>query len=179
MRSHGTSFRRRSMTRWRRSDFSPLPRKRLYGLLKCMERLIGGNKRRAIVERALAKNGFLVHYTSVEDAIRAIDRIAPEHLEVIGDEKLAERIRYAGVTYIGPLTPVAMGDYAIGTNHVLPTGGAGRFSSGLSVERFTKRQVLVKIDESFLAKHGEWAARLADTEGLYAHGEAIRARKEL
>ncbi len=158
--------------------FSP-SQEELYGLLKCMERLIGGNKRRAIVERALAKNGFLVHYTSVEDAIRAIDRIAPEHLEVIGDEKLAERIRYAGVTYIGPLTPVAMGDYAIGTNHVLPTGGAGRFSSGLSVERFTKRQVLVKIDESFLAKHGEWAARLADTEGLYAHGEAIRARKEL
>ena len=56
--------------------------------------------------------------------------IAPEHLEVLGDEKLAGRIRYAGVTYVGPHTPVAMGDYYIGTNHVLPTGGAGRFSSG-------------------------------------------------
>ncbi len=158
--------------------FSP-SQEELYGVLRCMERLIASNKRRAIVERALAANGFLVHYTRVEDAIRAIDRIAPEHLEVIGDEKLAEAVRYAGVTYVGPLTPVAMGDYAIGTNHVLPTGGAGRFSSGLSVERFTKRQVLVKIEGSFLKKHGEWAARLAGMEGLYAHGEAIRARKEL
>jgi histidinol dehydrogenase len=72
-----------------------------------------------------------------------------------------------------------MGDYYIGTNHVLPTGGAGRFSSGLSVERFTKKKVLVKIDRSFLEKYGESAARLAEIEGLYAHGEAIRARKEL
>jgi histidinol dehydrogenase len=158
--------------------FSP-SQEELYGLLRCMERLISSNKRRTIVERSLAANGFLVHYTRVEDAIRAIDRIAPEHLEVIGDEKLAEAVRYAGITYVGPLTPVAMGDYAIGTNHVLPTGGAGRFSSGLSVERFTKRQVLVKIEGSFLKKHGEWAAGLAGTEGLYAHGEAIRARKEL
>jgi histidinol dehydrogenase len=158
--------------------FSP-SQEELYELLRCIERLMASNKRRAIIERSLAANGFLVHYTRVEDAVLAIDRIAPEHLEVIGDEKLAEGVRYAGITYVGPLTPVAMGDYAIGTNHVLPTGGAARFSSGLSVERFTKRQVLVKIEGSFLKKHGEWAARLAGTEGLYAHGEAIRARKEL
>jgi len=151
----------------------------LYGLLRCMERLISSNKRRAIVERALGAHGFLVHYTSLDDAIRAIDRIAPEHLQVIGDEALAERVRYSGITYIGPYTPVSMGDYAIGTNHVLPTGGAGRFSSGLSVERFTKRQVLVKIEEPFFKKHGGWATTLADIEGLYAHGEAIKARKEL
>jgi histidinol dehydrogenase len=161
--------------------FSP-SQEELYEVLRCTERLIASDineKRRGILETAWHANGFLVHYTRVEDAVRAIDRIAPEHLEVIGDEKLAESIRYAGITYVGPLTPVAMGDYAIGTNHVLPTGGAGRFSSGLSVERFTKRQVLVKIEGSFLKKHGEWAARLAGTEGLYAHGEAIRARKEL
>ena len=109
----------------------------------------------------------------------AIDAIAPEHLEVIGDESAAEKIRYAGITYAGGYTCVAMGDYYIGTNHVLPTGGAGRFSSGLSVERFTKRKVLVKIDGSFYRKYGEAAARLAEIEGLYAHGEAIKVRKEL
>ena len=158
--------------------FSP-SEEELYGLLKSMERLISSNKRREIVERALNANGFLVHYTNMEDALAAIDAIAPEHLEVMGDEAVAERIRYSGVTYVGPHTCVSMGDYSIGTNHVLPTGGAGRFSSGLSVERFTKRQVLVKIEGSFFRKYGEDAARLADIEGLYAHGEAIRARKEL
>ena len=151
----------------------------LYSLLTQMERLISLNKRRQIVEKALAANGFLVHYTSLDQAVAAINRIAPEHLEVIGDETAAEAIRYSGITYVGPHTCVSMGDYYIGTNHVLPTGGAGRFSSGLSVERFTKKKVLVKIDRSFLEKYGESAARLAEIEGLYAHGEAIRARKEL
>jgi histidinol dehydrogenase len=151
----------------------------LYSLLKNMERLVSLNKRREIVEGSLKANGFLVHYTRIEDAIAAIDRIAPEHLEVIGDEKTADRIRYSGITYIGAHTCVAMGDYYIGTNHVLPTGGAGRFSSGLSVERFTKRKVLVKIDKSFMQKYGDNAARLAEIEGLYAHSEAIKARKEL
>ncbi len=158
--------------------FSP-SKEELYGLLQCMERLISSNKRRDIVERALSTNGFLVHYTKVEAALAAIDAIAPEHVEVIGDETVAEKIRYSGITYVGPHTCVSMGDYYIGTNHVLPTGGAGRFSSGLSVDRFTKRQVLVKIEGSFFRKYGEDAATLADIEGLYAHGEAIRARKEL
>ena len=151
----------------------------LYDLLKSMERLVSQNKRREIVEASLNTSGFLVHYTRLEDAIAAIDRIAPEHLEVLGDEKAAEKIRYSGITYVGPYTCVAMGDYYIGTNHVLPTGAAGRFSSGLSVERFTKRRVLVKIDRSFLRQYGENAARLAEIEGFYAHAEAIRARKEL
>ncbi len=158
--------------------FSP-SQEDLYTLLKTMERLMASNRRREIVERALGTHGFLVHYSNLDDAISTIDAIAPEHLEVVGDGEAAERIRYAGVTYVGPHTCVSMGDYYIGTNHVLPTGGAGRFSSGLSVERFTKRQVLVKINGSFLKKYGDDAAMLADIEGLYAHGEAIRARKEL
>jgi histidinol dehydrogenase len=151
----------------------------LYGLLKGMERLVCMNKRREIVEKALGANGFLVHYTKIEDAVSAINRIAPEHLEVIGDEEAARGVDYSGITYVGGHTCVAMGDYYIGTNHVLPTGGAGRFSSGLAVERFTKRKVLVKIDKSFVERYGEKAARLAEIEGLYAHSQAIRARKEL
>jgi histidinol dehydrogenase len=107
--------------------FSP-SKEDVYSLLRHMERLVSQNKRREIVERALASNGFVVHYTNLDDAIRAIDLIAPEHLEVIGDDAAAEKISYSGVTYVGPHTCVAMGDYYIGTNHVLPTGGAGRFS---------------------------------------------------
>jgi histidinol dehydrogenase len=151
----------------------------LYALMKNVERLLASNRRRAIVDAAL-KNAYLVHYSNLDNAVRAIELIAPEHLEVLGDEAAAERISFSGVTYVGPYTCVAMGDYYIGTNHVLPTGGAGRFSSGLSVERFTKRKVLVKIDRQFVAKYGARAARLAEIEGLYAHAEAIRQRaKEL
>ena len=119
----------------------------LYNLMKEMERLLAQNARRATVEKALQANGFLVHYASLDKAVEAINRIAPEHLEVIGDESVARNIRYPGIIYVGPETCVSMGDYYIGTNHVLPTGGAGRFSAGLSVDRFTKRKVLVKIDK--------------------------------
>lgn len=158
--------------------FSP-SKDEIYGLLKTVEREMGANRRREIVERSLKTNGFLVHYSRLEDALAAINTIAPEHLEVIGDDRAAARVKYAGVTYVGGHTCVSMGDYYIGTNHVLPTGGAGRFSSGLSVQGFTKRKVLVKIEKPFLDKYGEKAARIAEIEGLYAHGEAIKARKEL
>ena len=151
----------------------------LYNLMREMERLLSQNARRATVEKALEKNGYLVHYANLDKAIEAINRIAPEHLEVIGDESAARALRYPGIIYVGPQTCVSMGDYYIGTNHVLPTGGAGRFSAGLSVDTFTKRKVLVKIDKAFLDTYGNKAMRLAEIEGLYAHGRAIRARREL
>ncbi len=158
--------------------FSP-SKEDLYNLMKETERLLAQNRRRATVEKALRQNGFLVHYTRLDKAVEAINRIAPEHLEVIGEDAVARDILYPGITYLGKETCVSMGDYYIGTNHVLPTGGAGRFSSGLSVDRFTKRKVLVKIDRSFLDAYGDRAVRLAEIEGLYAHGQAIRVRKEL
>ena len=151
----------------------------LYNLMREMERLLSQNARRATVEKALEKNGYLVYYANLDRAVEAINRIAPEHLEVIGDESAARALRYPGIIYVGPQTCVSMGDYYIGTNHVLPTGGAGRFSAGLSVDTFTKRKVLVKIDKAFLDTYGDKAMRLAEIEGLYAHGRAIRARREL
>jgi histidinol dehydrogenase len=72
-----------------------------------------------------------------------------------------------------------MGDYYIGTNHVLPTGGAGRFTGGLSVDRFMRRKVMVKLEKGFLDRYGDKAVRLSRIEGLFAHGESIQARKGL
>lgn len=140
--------------------------------------MIGTSARRATIEKALEENGFLVHFTDLKLAVDAINRIAPEHMELVGDESCAADILYPGVIYVGPMTPVAMGDYYIGTNHVLPTAGAGRFSGGLSVDRFTKRKVVVKIEKHFIERFGDRAARLSRIEGLPAHGEAIEARKE-
>ena len=158
--------------------FSP-KKEDLYGIMRQMERLISSAVRRQTIEKALKANGFLAHYRNLETAVRAINRIAPEHLEVIGDESATRDILYPGIIYVGPHTCVSMGDYYIGTNHVLPTGGAGRFSAGLSVDRFTKRRVLVKIEKPFLDRYADKAIRLSEIEGLQAHGEAIRARKGL
>ncbi|HBA53464.1 MAG TPA: histidinol dehydrogenase [Syntrophorhabdus aromaticivorans] len=154
-------------------------REHIYDVLRSIEKHAVLNKRQAVVEKALKENAFLVYYQDIDKAIRAINMIAPEHMELIGDEKEEEKICYPGIIYAGPHTPVAMGDYYIGTNHILPTGGAGRFTAGLSVDRFTKRKVLVKTDKQFLDKYGEKAVRLSEVEGLFAHGESIKARKEL
>ena len=146
---------------------------------KCMDEMLVRAVRRETIQKALDANSYLVHYTDIDRAAGAINIIAPEHMELIGDEGCLPLILYPGVIYVGPYTPVAMGDYYIGTNHVLPTAGAGRFSAGLSVDRFTKRKVVVTIDRNFIEKYGDRAERLARLEGLPAHGDAIRARKEL
>ena len=151
----------------------------LYDTLRAIEKHIASNTRRESIEKALRQNSDFVFYREAANAVKAINLIAPEHLELIGDEKVEKEIFYPGIIYLGPLTPVAMGDYYIGTNHILPTGGAGRFTAGLSVDRFTKRKAVVKIDKGFLNRYGDKAIRLSEIEGLFAHGESIKARKEL
>jgi histidinol dehydrogenase len=151
----------------------------LYGTLKAMEKQMKSNTRRDIIEKALKHNSYFVFFREIENAVKAINLIAPEHMELIGDETVEKEILYPGIIYLGPHTPVAMGDYYIGTNHVLPTGGAGRFTAGLSVDRFMKRKAVVKIDKGFLNKYSDNAIRLSEIEGLFAHGESIKARKEL
>lgn len=143
-----------------------------------VNRLLPSIPRRQQIVRAWESNAYLVHYQDINKAIEAINIIAPEHMELIGDDKAATGILYPGIIYIGSETPVAMGDYYIGTNHVLPTAGAGRFTGGLSVDRFTKKKVTVKIDGNFIKAFGDNAEKLARIEGLPAHGDAIRARKE-
>jgi histidinol dehydrogenase len=158
--------------------FSP-SREHLEQVRSAMDGLSAASPRKPVMEKALADNGFLVKYSDKEKMVQAINMIAPEHMEVIGDEEEARRFLYPGIIYVGPCTPVALGDYYIGTNHVLPTSGAGRFTAGLSVDTFTKRKSVVKAEKEFVRQFADNAARLARIEGLFAHGEAILARKEL
>lgn len=151
----------------------------LYDTLKAMEKHMKANTRRNIIEKALKQNSYFVFYREIENVVKAINIIAPEHMELVGDEKVEKKILYPGIIYLGPHTPVAMGDYYIGTNHVLPTGGAGRFSAGLSVDRFMKRKAVVRINKDFLNRYSDNAIRLSEIEGLFAHGKSIMARKEL
>jgi histidinol dehydrogenase len=153
-------------------------RAHLGDVMKSIEELLDGAPRKETIRKALDDNGYMVYYTDLGRAVDAINSIAPEHMELLGDAGCLPSILYPGVIYVGPNTPVAMGDYYIGTNHVLPTAGAGRFTGGLSVDRFTKRKVVVTIDRTFIERYGDSAERLARIEGLPAHGDAIKARKE-
>jgi histidinol dehydrogenase len=158
--------------------FSP-SKEHIEAVLKSIDNLMIVNERKDTIEKALKTSSFFVHYKDIAKAVEAVNTIAPEHMELIGDEKVADQIRYPGIIYLGPYTPVAMGDYYIGTNHVLPTGGAGRFTGGLAVDRFMRRKVVVKIEKGFLDRYGDKAVRLSRIEGLFAHGESIQARKGL
>jgi histidinol dehydrogenase len=117
----------------------------------------------------------------VQDLARApelVDRLAPEHVELLLPEPgaIAARIKNAGAIFLGPHTPEVIGDYVGGPNHVLPTGRSARFASGLSVHDFLKRTTLLSCDARSFAALGPAAATLARAEGLAGHAHAVELR---
>src|SRR5690606_39409425 len=116
--------------------------------------------------------------TDLEQGIAVCDAYGAEHLEIQTADAaaVAERIRNAGAIFVGPYSPVPLGDYLAGSNHVLPTGGTARFASGLNVTAYLKAVAVVEYDADALAAVGEKVVTLAIAEDLPAHGEAITAR---
>ena len=107
-----------------------------------------------------------------------VDLIAPEHLEICtkNPEKILKKISNAGSIFLGHYSPEAMGDYIAGTNHVLPTSGSAKFSSGLSVYDFLKRHSVIKISKSGIARLGPSVINLANYEKLEGHANSIKLR---
>jgi histidinol dehydrogenase len=134
--------------------------------------------RRDIAGASWRDFGAIIVVRDLDEAAELADRLAPEHLEIAaaGAEALAARIRHAGAVFIGALTPEAIGDYVGGPNHVLPTGRAARFASGLSVLDFLKRTTVARMTPAALAAIGPAALRLARAEGLEAHALSVAAR---
>ncbi|MCV9937658.1 histidinol dehydrogenase [Boseaceae bacterium BT-24-1] len=122
--------------------------------------------------------GAVVLVGVLDKAIPLVDRLAPEHLEIITaePERLAGRIRNAGAIFLGGHTPEAIGDYVGGSNHVLPTARSARFSSGLGVPDFMKRTSLLKCDSTALRALAGAATELAEAEGLQAHARSVTIR---
>ena len=114
----------------------------------------------------------------MDQAPDLVNAIAPEHVEFAMDdpERLADRVRHAGAIFLGRHTPEAIGDYVAGSNHVLPTSRAARFSSGLSLYDFIKRTSIVKCDPQSFAILGPHTVALADAEGLPAHSRSAAIR---
>jgi histidinol dehydrogenase len=125
-------------------------------------------------------NGAIILVSDLALCAPIVDRIAAEHVELAMEaapaEALADRIRHAGAIFLGRYTPEAIGDYVAGTNHVLPTSRAARFSGGLGVADFLKRTSLVACTPDALAALGPAALALAEAEGLGAHGRSVSIR---
>jgi histidinol dehydrogenase len=130
---------------------------------------------RAIVEQSLRGNGAIIVARHANEAMAMANRFAPEHL-VVDREALASRPLTAGAVFIGPYTAQAAGDYATGSNHVLPTAGAARFRGGLSAADFVRVMAVQRITRDGLARLAPTILPLARAEGLEAHAESIEIR---
>jgi histidinol dehydrogenase len=143
-----------------------------------LERQLAALPRQAIAAASWRNFGAIVLVRDLGDAPALVDRLAPEHLELLVAEPraLANRVRNAGAIFLGPHTPEVIGDYVGGPNHVLPTDRTARFASGLSVFDFLKRTTLLSCTAASLAVLGPPAAALAQAEGLAGHARAVTLR---
>ncbi|MFC9788969.1 histidinol dehydrogenase [Rhodococcus sp. NPDC127528] len=138
-------------------------------------------KHRERVATALAgSQSGTVLVSSVEDGLRVVNAYAAEHLEIQTEDaaEVASRVRSAGAIFVGAWSPVSLGDYCAGSNHVLPTAGCARHSSGLSVQTFLRGIHVVDYSEAALKDVSGHVITLANAEDLPAHGEAVRLRFE-
>ncbi|MFC7128250.1 histidinol dehydrogenase [Haloferax chudinovii] len=144
-----------------------------------VERQAGERERAETIEAALEgdASGVLLA-RSMSEAVLFAEEYAAEHLTIQADddEALLDRIDSAGSVFLGPYTPVAAGDYASGTNHVLPTGGGAKRQGGLSVDHFVRSTTVQRLDREGLSELSETITTLAEAEGLDAHAQSVRER---
>ena len=136
--------------------------------------------KKKIASQSIKNFGLAIYATSQSKIIEVINTIAPEHLEIDFKDynKIVKKIKNAGSLFLGKFSPEAMGDYIAGPNHVLPTSGSAKFSSGLSVNDFLKRYSLIKITKSGIERLGPLVINLAEHENLEGHAKSIRVRIE-
>jgi histidinol dehydrogenase len=133
-----------------------------------------------LAEKALARQGAIILTRDLAEAAELASTLAPEHLTLLdGATGLLNRIRSAGSIFLGGYSPVAAGDYASGTNHILPTGGAARLRGGLSAADFVKAISVQQLSRAGLTRLRRAIVTLANTEGLKAHAYSVEARFRL
>lgn len=143
-----------------------------------LNKLIDQMPREAIIRKALETRGAIIVVENETQGCDVINHVAPEHLElsVADPQAMLPSIRHAGAIFMGRYTAEALGDYCAGPNHVLPTSRTARFSSPLGVYDFQKRSSLIMCSPEGSRMLGEYAAELADGEGLQAHAQSARYR---
>ncbi|HXJ62111.1 MAG TPA: histidinol dehydrogenase [Actinomycetota bacterium] len=141
---------------------------------------VGASPRREIVELSLA--GSVAVVAADEDEAAALaDRVAPEHLQIVtvDPRRVLDRCTSYGAAFLGPLTPVAFGDYGVGSNHVLPTMATARFSSGLRAADFVRVSSVVEATEHGLERHADEVEAVATAEGLPGHARTVEVRRPI
>ena len=144
-----------------------------------LERRVRATKHSERITAALTgSQSGVVLVDDLEAGLRVVDAYAAEHLEIQTRDarQWAMRVRNAGAIFVGPYSPVSLGDYCAGSNHVLPTGGCARHSSGLSVYSFLRSVQVIEYDKEALREVASHVVTLATVEDLPAHGEAVQAR---
>ena len=136
--------------------------------------------REEIARKSIDERGAIIVASSMEEAIKLMNEVAPEHLEVMTKNafELLPYIKHAGAIFLGENTPEPIGDYLAGPNHTLPTGSTAKFYSPLNVENYMKKSSIINFSKNAINELGEACALLADTEGLTAHAKAVRIRLE-
>lgn len=128
--------------------------------------------------RKRVSKGYIIYAKNIDEAVAIADRIAPEHLQILTNNPMsvAKKIRNAGAIFLGPYSPTALGDYAAGPSHVLPTLGTARFFSGLSLSDFMKRSHVISYSRKALEKIRDPIKKIAMLEGLKKHSDSIDIR---
>ena len=134
--------------------------------------------RRALIQRVLDANTWLVQVATLDDAVALSNQLAPEHCEVMtrNPRALSRGIQTAGAIFLGPWSPTVLGDYVAGPSHTLPTGGAGASFAGLTVDQFQRRTSVVEYARASLRKALPAVKKFAEVEGLGAHGKSAEVR---
>ena len=145
-----------------------------------LQRQIKALTRREIIAQALEKNGAFILTADLAEACRVANLIAPEHLELMVEDPFAllSKVKNAGAIFMGRYTPEPVGDYYAGPNHILPTGGTARFNSPVTVDTFMKTSSLLYYSREGILKDADDIIKLATVEGLTAHANSVRIRKE-
>jgi histidinol dehydrogenase len=145
---------------------------------KCLKKQLNKIPKREIAYKSLKNFGLAIYVKNKKNISEIINTIAPEHLELNlkNNNEIIRKVKNAGSIFIGKFSPEAMGDYIAGPNHVLPTSGAAKFSSGLSVNDFLKRHSLIKISKTGIERLGPSVINLAKHENLEGHANSIKIR---
>jgi histidinol dehydrogenase len=145
--------------------------KEVYKFLESLER-------KEIATKSIEERGAIIIAENLDEAINLMNKIAPEHLEVVTANPFAllPKIKNAGAIFLGENTPEPIGDYIAGPNHTLPTGGSAKFYSPLNVEVFMKKSSIISFSKDAIEEMGEKCALLAKTEMLTAHQKSVLER---
>ena len=168
---HGTGF--------EASTTFCLSEKQAQEIKKEIERLAKENNLVEATKTTFDNYGDIFVADSLDDAIKAVNMIAPEHVEVLCEptNEYAEKIVNAGAVFVGAYSTEPVGDYYCGSNHILPTCGTARFSAGMTVNEFMRGYSVIKYTEGALKKNADSIIQIAETEKMYAHALAVKVRK--